>query len=108
MAAKLKTGDSVIVINGRDKGVKGTIRSINPKIGRAVVSGVNLAIMHVKQSPNQKGGRFPSEKPIDLSNLMLIEKETGEPTRVGFRFENGKKVRFAKSTGSIIDDNERT
>lgn len=104
MAAKLKTGDSVVVINGRDKGVQGTIISINPKLRRAVVSGVNLTVKHVKSGPNQEGGRIPSENPIDLSNLMLIDKETGRQTRVGFRFENGKKVRFAKSTGSLIDD----
>ncbi|MCE2522659.1 MAG: 50S ribosomal protein L24 [Rhodobacteraceae bacterium] len=103
MAAKLKTGDKVVVTTGRDKGVQGEIVSVDPKSRRAVVSGANLAIRHVKQTPTSQGGRQTKEMPIDLSNLMLLDPDKGGPTRVGFRFEDGKKVRFAKKSGAKID-----
>ena len=102
MAAKLKKGDSVIVLAGKDKGNKGTISSVDPKAGKAVVDGVNMAIRHTKQSQQTQGGRVPKAMPIDLSNLALVDKN-GKPTRVGFRVEGDKKVRFAKTTGDVID-----
>lgn len=102
MAAKLKKGDSVIVLDGKDKGNKGTISSVDPKAGKAVVDGVNMAVRHTKQSQQTQGGRVPKAMPIDLSNLALVDKN-GKPTRVGFRIEGDKKVRFAKTTGDVID-----
>jgi len=102
MAAKLKKGDSVIVLAGKDKGNKGTISNVDPKAGKAVVDGVNMAVRHTKQSQQTQGGRVPKAMPIDLSNLALVDKN-GKPTRVGFRVEGDKKVRFAKTTGDVID-----
>ena len=101
MAAKLKKGDSVIVLTGRDKGKKGEISTVMPKDNKAVVEGVNIAIRHTKQSPNSQGGRIPKAMPIDLSNLAILDKN-GKATRVGFRMDGDKKVRFAKSTGEAI------
>ena len=101
MAAKLKKGDSVIVLTGKDKGKKGEISSVNPTANKAVVDGVNTAIRHTKQSAAGQGGRLPKSMPIDLSNLAIVDKN-GKPTRVGFRMEGDKKVRFAKTTGETI------
>jgi large subunit ribosomal protein L24 len=101
MAAKLKKGDTVLVLTGKDKGKKGEIQSVDPKAGKAVVEGVNVAIRHRRQSQTAQGGRTPVAMPIDLSNLAMID-SAGKPTRVGFREEDGKKVRFAKSTGEVI------
>jgi large subunit ribosomal protein L24 len=101
MAAKLKKGDTVLVLTGKDKGKKGEIQSVDPKAGKAVVEGVNVAIRHRRQSQTTQGGRIPVAMPIDLSNLAMID-SAGKPTRVGFREEDGKKVRFAKSTGEVI------
>ena len=101
MAAKLRKGDQVVVLTGRDKGKKGEIAAVDPKAGKAVVEGLNMAIRHQRQSPTVQGGRQPKAMPIDLSNLALTDKN-GKATRVGFRFEEGKKVRFAKTTGDAI------
>ncbi len=103
MAAKLKKGDTVVVLAGKDKGKEGEIASVNPKTGKAVVTGVNVAIRHTKQSANTQGGRIPMEMPIDLSNLALVDPKDGGPTRVGFRMEGDKKVRYAKKSGAVID-----
>ena len=102
MAAKLKTGDKVVVLAGKDKGKEGTISSVNPKAKKAVVEGINIAIRATRQSQTSQGGRIPKAMPIDLSNLALLDKN-GKPTRVGFRMEGDKKVRFAKTTGDVID-----
>ena len=102
MAAKLKKGDKVVVLAGKDKGREGEISSVDPKAGKAVVDGVNIAIRHTKQSQTDQGGRQPKAMPIDLSNLALLDSD-GKPTRVGFRNEGDKKVRFAKTTGDVID-----
>jgi large subunit ribosomal protein L24 len=101
MAAKLKKGDTVVVLTGKDKGQKGEISSVNPDANKAVVDGLNMAIRHTKQSANSQGGRVPKAMPIDLSNLAIVDKN-GKATRVGFRMEEGKKVRFAKTTGEAI------
>ena len=101
MAAKLKTGDRVVVLAGKDKGKEGTIQSVDPKAGKAVVDGVNIAIRHTRQSQASQGGRIPKALPIDLSNLALLD-GNGKATRVGFRFEDGKKVRYAKTTGETV------
>ena len=102
MAAKLKSGDKVIVLAGKDKGKEGTISSVDPKAGKAVVDGINIAIRHTRQTQNSQGGRLPKALPIDLSNLALLD-ANGKATRVGFRMEGDKKVRFAKTTGDVID-----
>ncbi|MBJ3764488.1 50S ribosomal protein L24 [Maribius pontilimi] len=101
MAAKLKKGDKVVVLAGKDKGKQGEIQSVNPAAGKAVVEGVNIAIRHVKQSQSSQGGRTPKAMPIDLSNLALLD-ANGKATRVGFKIEDGKKVRVAKTTGDVI------
>jgi large subunit ribosomal protein L24 len=101
MAAKLKTGDKVIVLSGKDKGKEGTISSVDPKAGKAIVDGVNMAIRHTRQSQTSQGGRLPKAMPIDLSNLAFVD-ANGKPTRVGFKMDGDKKVRFAKSTGDVI------
>ncbi|MGR3562297.1 MAG: 50S ribosomal protein L24 [Heliomarina sp.] len=102
MAAKLKKGDEVIVLAGKDKGKKGTIQSVDPKAGKAVVEGINVAIRATRQSQTSQGGRIPKPMPIQLSNLSLVD-ANGKPTRVGFKIEGDKKVRFAKTTGDVID-----
>lgn len=101
MAAKLKKGDKVVVLTGKDKGRQGEISSVSPKDNKAVVEGINIAIRHTKQSANSQGGRLAKAMPIDLSNLALVD-SNGKATRVGFRMEGDKKVRFAKTTGEAI------
>lgn len=101
MAAKLKKGDKVVVLTGKDKGKKGEITQVLPKDNKAVVDGVNIAIRHTKQSQTSQGGRLPQAMPVDLSNLALVDSK-GNATRVGFRIEGDKKVRFAKTTGEAI------
>ena len=101
MAAKLKKGDKVIVLSGKDKGKQGEISSVNPSLGKAVVDGVNMAIRHTKHTQADQGGRIPRAVPIQLSNLALVDSK-GKATRVGFREEDGKKVRFAKTTGEAV------
>ncbi len=101
MAAKLKKGDKVVVLAGKDKGKEGEIASVNPSAGKAVIEGVNVSIRHTKQSQNSQGGRVPVAMPVDLSNLALLD-SNGKATRVGFRVEDDKKVRFAKTTGETV------
>ena len=101
MAAKLKKGDKVVVLSGKDKGKEGSISQVMPAKGKAIVDGVNIAIRHVKQSQNDQGGRQPKAMPIDISNLALVD-ANGKPTRVGFRMDGDTKVRFAKTTGDTI------
>lgn len=101
MAAKLKKGDKVVVLAGKDKGKQGEIVSVDPTAGKAVVEGVNIAIRHTKQTQGNQGGRKPQATPIQLSNLAMLD-SNGKPTRVGFRIEDGKKVRVAKTTGDVI------
>lgn len=101
MAAKLRKGDKVIVLAGKDKGKQGEISSVSPKDGKAVVDGVNMAIRHTRQTQTTQGGRISKAMPIDLSNLALLD-ANGKATRVGFRVEGEKKVRFAKTTGEAI------
>ena len=101
MAAKLKKGDKVVVLAGKDKGKEGEITAVMPKDGKAIVDGLNIAIRHQRQTQANQGGRQPKAMPIDLSNLALLD-SNGKATRVGFREEDGKKVRFAKTTGDVI------
>ncbi|MGR3514542.1 MAG: 50S ribosomal protein L24 [Paracoccaceae bacterium] len=101
MAAKLKKGDKVVVLAGKDKGKEGEITAVMPAKGKAIVDGVNIAIRHQRQTQNNQGGRQPKAMPIDLSNLALLD-SNGKPTRVGFRMDGDTKVRFAKTTGDAI------
>ena len=101
MAAKLRKGDKVVVIAGKDKGREGEIARVMPKDNKAVVSGVNVSLRHTRQSAQAQGGRIAKDMPIDLSNLALVD-GNGKATRVGFRIEGDKKVRYAKTTGEAI------
>ena len=101
MAAKLRKGDEVVVLAGKDKGKKGTISSVDPKSGKAVVDGINMAVRHQKQTQATQGGRTPKAMPIQLSNLAIVDKN-GKASRVGFRMDGDNKVRFAKTTGDAI------
>ena len=103
MAAKLKKGDQVVVLSGRDRGVEGEILKVMPTENRALVKGVNMVVRHQRQTAQSQGGRISKESAIDLSNLALIDPKAGGPTRVGFKTVDGKKVRFAKKSGEVID-----
>lgn len=103
MAAKLRKGDNVVVLTGKDKGKEGEILQVMPADGRALVGGINMVVRHTRQTQQSQGGRIPKEAPIQLSNLALVDPRDGGPTRVGFRMEDGKKVRFAKKSGELID-----
>ena len=99
---KIKKGDLVKVIAGKDKDKEGKVTVVDQKNGKVTVEGVNMMTKHTKPSAaNQAGGIVTTEAPIDASNVMLVV--DGKATRVGFKVENGKKVRFAKSTGKVID-----
>lgn len=101
-AIKIKKGDTVRVITGRDKNKEGKVLSVNSKKGKVIVEGVNMLTKHTKPSAqNQTGGIINQEGPIDISNVMLVV--DGKATRVGFKVEDGKKVRVAKATGKTID-----
>lgn len=99
---KIKKGDTVKVIAGKDRNTEGKVISVDAKNGRVVVEGVNMITKHAKPSQaNPNGGIIKREAPIDISNVMLVYK--GKATRVGFRMEGDKKVRFAKATGEVIE-----
>ena len=103
MAARIRKGDRVVVIAGRDKGKTGEVVSVTPAESRAIVRGVNLGRRHQKQTASEQGGIITKEMPIHLSNIALTDRD-GKPTRVGFRVEkDGRKVRVAKRTGEVID-----
>ena len=95
MAAKLKKGDKIVVLAGKDKGKEGTISSVDPKSGKAIVEGINVAIRATRQSQTSQGGRIPKAMPIQLSNLSLID-SNGKATRVGFRMEGERKCASQK------------
>ena len=104
MAAKIKKGDKVVVLTGRDKGKTGEVVQVMPKEERALVRGVNIVRRHQRQTAQQEGGIISKEAPIHLSNLALADPKDGQPTRVGFRIlDDGRKVRFAKRSGDLID-----
>lgn len=104
MAAKIKKGDKVVVLTGRDKGRSGEVIEVRPTEGRALVRGINVVKRHTKQTQNQEGGILSKEAPIQLSNLAVADPKDGKPTRVGFKvLEGGKKVRVAKRSGETID-----
>ena len=100
---KIKKGDEVVVLAGKDKGRKGSVIQVMPKDNAALVSGINMIRRHQRQTASQEAGIVSKEAPIDLSNLALADPKDGKPTRVGIRLEEGKKVRFAKRSGELID-----
>jgi len=104
MAAKIRKGDKVIVLAGRDKGRTGEVKAVNPTLARAVVAGINLVKRHTRQTAQAEGGILSKEAPIHLSNLAIADPKDGKPTRVGFKtLDDGRKVRIAKRSGDLID-----
>ncbi len=104
MAAKIRKGDNVVVIAGKDKTKTGEVIEVLPTEGRVKVRGVNLVKKHQRQTPMQQGGIVEIEAAMDISNVAHIDPKTNKPTRVGFRtLEDGRKVRFAKASGEVID-----
>jgi large subunit ribosomal protein L24 len=101
---KIKKGDRVVVLTGKDKDKRGEVLSVNPKENKAVVRGVNIARRHQRQTPSAEGGIVSKEMPIHISNLAIEDPKDGSPSRVGFKFlKDGRKVRFAKRSGEVID-----
>ena len=104
MAAKIKTGDRVVVLTGRDRGRQGDVTKVSPQDNRAVVSGINVARRHTRPTPQEPGGIVDKELSIHVSNLALVDPKDGKPTRVGFQtLDDGRKVRVARRSGEIID-----
>ena len=105
MAARIRKGDTVVVISGAEKGRRGEVLRVLPKENRAVVQGVAMATRHTKpRGMGQPGGIVEQEAAVHLSNLMLIDGKTDKPTRIGYKFlEDGRKVRYAKRSGEVID-----
>lgn len=104
MAVKIKKGDRVVVTSGRDKGKQGEVLQVFPKENRAVVSGVAMVKRHQKQTQQSQGGIIAKESAVDLSNLAHIDPKSGEATRVGFKtLDDGRRVRYAKKSGEVID-----
>ena len=100
---KIKTGDSVVVIDGEHKGQKGKILNVDREKNRAIVEGINLISKHTKPSAqNPQGGIIKKEAPIHISNLSLLDPKTGEPTKVGYEVRDGKKVRVSKKSKQVL------
>jgi len=99
---KIRKGDKVVVLTGKDKGRTGEVLSVSPKEDRAVVRGINVVVRHQRQTQAQEGGLIRKEAPIHLSNLAVADKD-GKPTRVGFETRDGKKVRIAKRSGEVLN-----
>ena len=101
---KIRKGDEVIVISGRDRGKKGSVLRVIPTEDRVVVQGVNMVKRHTRQSMRQQGGIVEKETPIHISNISLVDPKSGKATRVGYKFlDDGRKVRFAKASGEVMD-----
>ena len=101
---KIKKGDHVVVVTGKDRGKHGEVLKVMPSENRAIVKGVALVRKHQRQTANQEGGIVTKEAPIDISNIALEDPKDGKPTRVGYKFlKDGRKVRFAKRSGEVID-----
>ena len=104
MSARIRKGDRVIVTTGRDKGKKGEVLRVYPDDKRALVTGINVVKRHQRQTQRQQGGIVNKESPVHLSNLAHVDPKTGDATRIGFKFlGDGRKVRFAKKSGEVID-----
>jgi len=103
MAAKIKKGDKVIVLAGKDRGAEGEVVEVMPKADRVVVRGVNMIKKHQRQTQTEQGGVISREAPVHVSNVALRDPSTGKATRVGFKIEDGKKTRIAKASGEVIN-----
>jgi len=104
MVARVKKGDKVVVVSGRDKGKTGEVLRVMPKESRAIVQGVNVVKRHTRQTMQQQGGIVEKEASIHLSNVMHVDPKDDKPTRVGVkRLDDGRMVRFAKRSGEVID-----
>ena len=104
MAAKIKKGDRVVVLAGKDKGRQGQVLQVLPKDNRVVVGGINMVKRHTRPSQaDPQGGIKNKEAALHISNVAFVDPKSGEPTRVGFRIDGGNKVRFAKKSGEVID-----
>ncbi|MDY0240688.1 MAG: 50S ribosomal protein L24 [Rhodospirillaceae bacterium] len=104
MAAKVRKGDHVVVIAGKDKGKKGEVLSVRPEDNRVVVQGVNMVVRHTRPSMNNQGGLVRKEAAIHVSNVAHVDPKNQEPTRIGFKvLEDGRKVRIARKSGEQID-----
>jgi len=104
MAAKIRKGDKVVVLTGKDKGKTGEVIEVRPSEDRVKVRGVNLVKKHQRQTPTQQGGIVEIEAALHVSNVAHIDPKTSKPTRVGFKtLEDGRKVRVAKASGEVID-----
>jgi|SRR5687768_7092079 large subunit ribosomal protein L24 len=101
---KIRKGDEVMVISGRDRGKKGSVLRVIPTEDRVLVQGVNMVKRHTRQSMKQQGGIVEKETPIHISNISLVDPKSGKATRVGYKFlDDGRKVRFAKASGEVLD-----
>jgi len=101
---KIKKGDHVVVLTGKDKGKKGEVLKVMPAEDRAIVKGVSMVRRHQRQTASQEGGIIVKEAPIHISNIALEDPKDGKPTRVGYKFlKDGRKVRFARRSGEVID-----
>ncbi len=101
---KIRKGDKVVVLSGRDRGRQGEVLRVITKDARALVRGINTVKRHQRQTPRQEGGIIEKEAPIHLSNLALLDPKSGKPTRVGFKLlSDGRKVRVARKSGEVID-----
>jgi len=101
---KIKKGDRVMVVTGKDKGKSGNVLSVSPKANKAIVQGINIAKRHTKQSASQEGGIIAKEMPINISNLAHLDPKDNKPTRVGYKInKDGSKVRIAKRSGEALD-----
>ncbi|HEX5848633.1 MAG TPA: 50S ribosomal protein L24 [Rubrobacter sp.] len=104
MGLKIKRGDTVVVVSGKEKGKRGEVEHVLPRENRVVVNGVNVRTRHARPSQQNQQGLYHFEAPIDVSNVMLIDPTDGEPTKVGYRFtDSGEKVRVGKKSGKDID-----
>jgi len=104
MAAKIKKGDRVVVLTGKDKGRQGQVLRVTPKDSRVLVAGINMVKRHTRPTQSDpQGGIKNKEASLHISNVALLDPKSGEPTRVGFRIDGDKKVRVAKKSGEVID-----
>jgi large subunit ribosomal protein L24 len=104
MGLKIKRGDTVVVISGKEKDRRGEVKEVLPKENRVVVEGINVRTRHARPTQNNQQGLYTFEAPMHVSNVMLVDPNSGEPTRVGYRFtDSGEKIRVAKASGKDID-----
>ncbi len=104
MGLKIRKGDTVVVTSGKEKGGRGEVKQVLPKENRVVVEGINVRTRHARPTQNNQQGLYTFEAPIHVSNVMLVDPNSGRPTRVGYRFtDSGEKIRVSKASGKDID-----